>query len=241
MKYLLSAAVLAFSAIVGSLADVPPPPLACNILTPVKGDVWQMGKAQTVTWGCKTVGTLESQPPNLVMHIDLGTGTPANFVYVDTVDDAAKIRFTNFSWILLPKYTPGANYLIRLRSRTRGDASPATPDEANKLQWSYSPNIKIVGTGGAANTTGPVAAGNSTATNNTTGGSGGSSTGGSSTGGSSTGGSSAGGSSAGGSSTGGSANNSTTGTGKSTAGIVSVNVGVFFTTVMATFVAAAFL
>jgi uncharacterized membrane protein YgcG len=240
MKYLLSAAVLAFSAIVGSLAAVPPPPLACNMLTPVKGDVWEMGKLQTVTWGCKTAGPLETQPNKFLMHIELGTGTPTNFVYVDTFDDAAELKLAKFTWLLLTKYTPGENYIVRLRSRTKGDPNPVTADEANKLPWSYSPNIKLVGAGGAASTT----TGN-TATNNTTSSStSGSSTSGSSTGGSSTGGSSTGGSSTGGSSTGGSANNSTkssTANGKSAAGIVSVNVGVFFTTVMATLVAAAFL
>jgi len=243
MKYILSVAILALSTIVGSLAagppagppaGIPPPPLDCNVVTPVKGDVWTMGKPQTVTWGCKAGGPLENLPTSLLMHIDLGTGTPDNFVYTDTIDGGDKLRDVKFTFILLTKYTPG-DYLIRIRSRNRGDVEPVTAEEANKLKWAYSPTFKIVAAGGSATvppgqaTTG----GNSTTTNST------STSGGSSTGGS-TGGNSTSGSSTGGSSTGGSANNTAKPTDKSTAGIVNVNVGVFFTTVMAAFVAAAF-
>ncbi|CAG8553590.1 11137_t:CDS:2 [Paraglomus occultum] len=229
MKYLLSVAVLALSAIVGSLAAPPPPPLDCSVVTPVKNDVWVMGKPQTVTWSCKTAGPLENQSNQLLMHIELGTGTADTFVYTDTLDAAAKLREVKFTFILLTKYTPG-DYILRLRSKKKGDVDPVTAEEANKFKWSYSPSFKIVSAGGAPNPGQVTTGGNNTTTNNTSSSTGGGSTGGSSTGGSSTGGGS-------------SANNSTkgpTGSDKNTAGIVNVNFGVFFTTIMAAFVAAAF-
>jgi len=238
MKYLLSVAVLAISAVVSSLAaiTIPPPPLACSVVTPVQGDVWVMGKTATVTWSCKTALPLEKQLPSLLMAMELGTGTPTSFNYVDTLDDADELRRVSFPFILLTKYTPG-NYLVRIRSKNHGDPDPVTAEDDNKLQWSYSPIFKIVGPGGAAVT-------NNTATNSTSKPTGGSATSGNSTSGSSTTSSSTGtstGTSSTGSSTSSSANNSTKGSGssKSTAGIVNVNAGVFFSTIMAAFVAAA--
>jgi len=238
MKYLLKT-ILALSAIAGSLAA---PPLDCTVVTPKKGDVWEMGKAQTVSWNCKTDGPLEKQPANILIHIELGTGKPDAFTYEDTIDATAKAKEVKFTWVLQDKYKPG-EFLVRLRSKLKGDPDPANADEANKLKWAYSDSFKIVAAGGG---NGGNAGGNDNNNNNSTtpnsgyggGGSGGSGGNGGNGGGSS-GGSSGG---SGNSTSGGSSNNSTgaTSSGNPVAGAMSANIAMLLTTIMAVFVAGVF-
>jgi hypothetical protein len=242
MKYLLKT-ILALSAIAGSLAA---PPLDCTVVTPKKGDVWEMGKAQTVSWNCKTDGALEKQPANFLIHIELGTGKPDAFTYEDTIDAIAKAKEVKFTWVLQDKYKPG-EFLVRLRSKLKGDPDPANADEANKLKWAYSDSFKIVAAGGGGGGgNGGNAGGNDNNNNNSTtpnsgyggGGSGGSGGNGGNGGGSS-GGSSGG---SGNSTSGGSSNNSTgaTSSGNPVAGAMSANIAMLLTTIMAVFVAGVF-
>ena len=64
--------------------------------------------------------------------------------YVDTIDASAKAREKKFTWILLNKYKEGRNYIVRLRSKLKGDVDPVTLQESNLLPWDYSGPVTII-------------------------------------------------------------------------------------------------
>ncbi|CAG8492358.1 6961_t:CDS:2 [Funneliformis caledonium] len=119
--------------------------LTCKIVEPAPNTVWTMGQPQTASWSCNVKGPIESQPPEQLIHIELGTGTGReDFLYVDTIDAIAKAREVKFIWNLLETYPEGTNYIVRLRSKLKGDPEPVTVEEANLLPWVYSGPITII-------------------------------------------------------------------------------------------------
>ncbi|CAI2171784.1 4883_t:CDS:2 [Funneliformis geosporum] len=119
--------------------------LNCKIVEPAPNAIWTMGQPQTVSWSCEVKGPIESQPPEQLIHIELGTGTSkADFLYVDTIDAVAKAREVKFTFNLLETYPEGTNYIVRLRSKLKNDKDPVTVEESNLLPWVYSGPITII-------------------------------------------------------------------------------------------------